>query len=121
MRNRDVLEIGSGVRQIRPRDRVVAPFQISWAVLDVRTLLYTQCETTQVRREGSGAALFGYSKLYGQVPGGRAQYLRVPQAQFTHILVPHGPPDDRFITSLTSCRQPGRRWNTQACRTVAHC
>jgi threonine dehydrogenase-like Zn-dependent dehydrogenase len=59
--------------------------------------LYTQCETTQVRGEGSGAALFGYSKLYGQVPGGQAEYLRVPEAQFTHILVPHGPPDDRFI------------------------
>jgi threonine dehydrogenase-like Zn-dependent dehydrogenase len=59
--------------------------------------LYTQCETTQVRGEGSGAALFGYSKLYGRVPGGQAEYLRVPEAQFTHILVPEGPPDDRFI------------------------
>ena len=59
--------------------------------------LYSQCETTQVRDEGSGAALFGYSKLYGQVPGGQAEYLRVPQAQFTHISVPHGPPDDRFV------------------------
>ena len=57
----------------------------------------TQCETTQVRGEGSGAALFGYSKLYGQVPGAQAEYLRVPEAQFTHILVPDGPPDDRFI------------------------
>src|SRR2546422_5564193 len=28
--------------------------------------LYTQCETTQVRSSGTGAALFGYSKLYGQ-------------------------------------------------------
>jgi threonine dehydrogenase-like Zn-dependent dehydrogenase len=59
--------------------------------------LYTQCETTQVRGEGSGAALFGYTKLYGQVPGGQAEYLRVPEAQFTHILVPEGPPDDHFI------------------------
>ena len=57
----------------------------------------TQCETTQVRGEGSGAALFGYSKLYGQVPGAQAEYLRVPEAQFTHILVPDGPPDDRFV------------------------
>ena len=47
--------------------------------------------------EGSGAALFGYSKLYGQVPGGQAEYLRIPEAQFTHILVPEGPPDDHFI------------------------
>ena len=59
--------------------------------------LYTQCETTQVRDQGMGAALFGFSKLYGEVPGGQAEYLRVPQAQFTHIKVPDGPPDDRFV------------------------
>ncbi len=93
-----VLEVGRDVSQIRPGDRVVVPFQIScghcWMC---ERSLYTQCETTQVRGEGSGAALFGYSKLYGQVPGGQAEYLRVPEAQFTHILVPEGPPDDRFI------------------------
>ena len=93
-----VLEVGPDVHQIRPGDRVVVPFQIAcghcWMC---ERWLYTQCETTQVRGEGSGAALFGYSKLYGQVPGGQAEYLRVPEAQFTHILVPEGPPDDRFI------------------------
>ena len=93
-----VLEVGPDVRQIRPGDRVVVPFQIAcghcWMC---ERWLYTQCETTQVRGEGSGAALFGYSKLYGQVPGGQAEYLRIPEAQFTHILVPEGPSDDRFI------------------------
>ena len=58
--------------------------------------LYTQCETTQVRDQGMGAALFGFSKLYGEVAGGQAEYLRVPQAQFTHIKLPEGPSDDRF-------------------------
>ena len=42
------------------------------------TGLQSQCETTQVREQGTGAALFGYTKLYGQVPGGQAEYLRVP-------------------------------------------
>ena len=56
----------------------------------------TQCETTQVRDQGMGAALFGFSKLYGEVAGGQAEYLRVPQAQFTHIKLPEGPSDDRF-------------------------
>ena len=59
--------------------------------------LYTQCETTQVREQGKGAALFGYTKLYGQVPGGQAEFLRVPQAQYGPIKVPEGPPDDRFL------------------------
>ena len=59
--------------------------------------LQSQCETTQVREQGSGAALFGYTKLYGQVPGGQAELLRVPQAQYGPIKVPDGPPDDRFV------------------------
>ena len=59
--------------------------------------LLTQCETTQVRDQRMGAALFGYCELYGQVPGGQAELLRVPQAQFTHIKVPDGPPDSRFV------------------------
>ncbi len=58
---------------------------------------YSQCETTQVHEYGSGAALFGYSKLYGEVPGGQAEYLRIPQAQFTHVKIPDGPPDERFV------------------------
>ena len=93
-----VEEVGSEVANLKPGDRVVIPFQIScghcWMCDQT---LYTQCETTQVRDQGSGAALFGYSKLYGSVPGGQAEYLRVPQAQFTHIAVPEGPPDERFV------------------------
>ena len=59
--------------------------------------LHSQCETTQVRDQGMGAALFGYTKLYGAVPGGQAEYLRVPQAHFGPIKVPEGPPDERFL------------------------
>jgi threonine dehydrogenase-like Zn-dependent dehydrogenase len=93
-----VEEVGSAVTDLAPGDRVVIPFQIACGhCFMCDQTLYTQCETTQVREHGSGAALFGYSKLYGQVPGGQAEYLRVPQAQFTHIRVPEGPPDDRFV------------------------
>src|SRR5204863_5253093 len=51
----------------------------------------------QVHEQGTGAALFGYTKLYGQVPGAQAEYLRVPQAHYGPIKVPEGPPDDRFV------------------------
>jgi threonine dehydrogenase-like Zn-dependent dehydrogenase len=94
----EVLEVGAEVTQLRPGDRIVVPFQMSCGhcfMCDEQ--LYSQCETTQVREYGSGAALFGYSKLYGEVPGGQAEYLRVPQAHFTHIKVPDGPPDERFV------------------------
>jgi len=93
-----VREVGDDVTNLAVGDRVVIPFQISCGscyMCDMQ--LYTQCETTQVREQGTGAALFGYSELYGSVPGGQAELLRVPQAQFTHIKVPEGPPDSRFV------------------------
>ncbi len=93
-----VEEVGSDVRNIMPGDRVVIPFNIScgscW-MCDHK--LFSQCETTQVRDQDKGAALFGYTKLYGQVPGGQAELLRVPQAHFGPIKVPEGPPDERFV------------------------
>jgi threonine dehydrogenase-like Zn-dependent dehydrogenase len=93
-----VEEVGSEVTELSPGDRVVIPFNISCGhCFMCGQGLQSQCETTQVREEGMGAALFGYTKLYGEVPGGQAQFLRVPQAQYTHIKVPDGPPDDRFV------------------------
>ncbi len=93
-----VEEVGSEVTNLQPGDRVVMPFQISCGSCYMCNLeLYTQCEITQVRDQGMGAAIFGYSKLYGHIPGAQAEYLRVPRAQFTHIKVPHGPPDDRYV------------------------
>jgi threonine dehydrogenase-like Zn-dependent dehydrogenase len=91
-------EVGSGVEQLSPGDRVVIPFNISCGhcyMCDQQ--LYSQCETTQVRDQGKGAALFGYTKLYGQVPGGQAELLRVPHADFGPVKVPEGPSDDRFV------------------------
>jgi threonine dehydrogenase-like Zn-dependent dehydrogenase len=93
-----VEEVGSEVSSVSVGDRVVMPFQISCGhcyMCDQE--LYTQCETTQVREQGMGAALFGYTKLYGEVPGGQAELLRVPQADGTTIKVPEGPPDERFV------------------------
>jgi threonine dehydrogenase-like Zn-dependent dehydrogenase len=93
-----VEEVGPQVTHIRPGDRVVIPFNISCGhcfMCDQK--LYAQCETTQVRDQGMGASLFGYTKLYGQVPGGQAEFLRVPQAQFGPIKVPEGPSDERFV------------------------
>jgi len=93
-----VEEVGSGVTQIKPGDRVVIPFNVSCGHCFMCDKgLMSQCETTQVREYGTGASLFGYTKLYGQVPGGQAEYLRVPQAHFGPIKVPEGPPDDRFV------------------------
>ena len=93
-----VEEVSAAVTQVQPGDRVVVPFNISCGhCFMCDRQLYSQCETTQVREHGKGAALFGYTKLYGHVPGGQAEYLRVPMAHFGPIKVPEGPPDDRFL------------------------
>jgi threonine dehydrogenase-like Zn-dependent dehydrogenase len=103
-----VEEVGRDVEHISRGDRVVIPFNISCGhcyMCDQQ--LYSQCETTQNQGKlpqaasllgrGKGASLFGYTHLYGAVPGGQAEYLRVPQAHFGPIKVPEGPPDERFL------------------------
>jgi threonine dehydrogenase-like Zn-dependent dehydrogenase len=93
-----VVAVGSEVTNVRVGDRVVIPFNISCGHCWMCTHgLQSQCETTQQREHGTGGALFGYTKLYGQVPGGQAELLRVPQAQYGPIKVPDGPPDERFL------------------------
>jgi threonine dehydrogenase-like Zn-dependent dehydrogenase len=93
-----VAEIGSEVTEVGVGDRVVVPFNVSCGTCFMCGQgLHSQCETTQVHEYGSGAALFGYTKLYGQVPGGQAEYLRVPFGNTLPIRVPQGPPDDRFV------------------------
>jgi threonine dehydrogenase-like Zn-dependent dehydrogenase len=93
-----VEEVGPEVGHLQPGDRVVIPFNIAcgscWMC---EHSLQSQCETTQVREHSKGAALFGYTKLYGQVPGGQAEFLRVPQAHYGPVKVPDGPPDERFL------------------------
>ena len=91
-------EVGSEVTHVGPGDRVVVPFNISCGSCWMCSRnLFAQCETTQVREAGKGAALFGYTSLYGAVPGGQAEFLRVPQAHFGPIKVPEGPSDQRFL------------------------
>src|SRR5690606_38453576 len=85
-----VEEVGSAVKHIKAGDRVVIPFNISCGHCFMCGMqLHSQCESTQMKEHDSGSALFGYTRLYGQVPGGQAQYLRVPQAHFGPIKVPH--------------------------------
>ncbi|PPF17565.1 glutathione-dependent formaldehyde dehydrogenase [Rathayibacter sp. AY1D7] len=93
-----VEEVGSGVTTLKPGDRVVVPFTIACGECFMcRRGLQSQCETTQVTEYGSGAALFGYTKMYGQVPGGQAELLRVPLADYNTIVVSTDLPDERYL------------------------
>jgi threonine dehydrogenase-like Zn-dependent dehydrogenase len=93
-----VEDVGRDAGDLEVGDRVVIPFNISCGRCFMCDRgLQSQCETTQNRDQGTGASLFGYSKLYGEVAGGQAEYLRVPQAQYTHIKVPADGPDERYV------------------------
>src|SRR4051794_9417076 len=93
-----VEEVGPEVTALKVGDRVVIPFNVScgecWTCGQG---LHSQCETTQNHDYGTGASLLGYTKLYGQVPGGQAELLRVPFGNTLPIKVPDGPPDERFL------------------------
>ena len=94
-----VEEVGAeAAGRLKKGDRVVVPFNVScgscWLCGQG---LYSQCDTTQNKGVRKGASLFGYTHLYGAVPGGQAELLRVPQAHFGPIKVPDGPPDHRYL------------------------
>ncbi|RKT36177.1 threonine dehydrogenase-like Zn-dependent dehydrogenase [Microbacterium sp. AG1240] len=93
-----VVEVGSSVTKLKVGDRVVVPFNISCGECFMcRHGLQSQCETTQVTEYGSGASLFGFTKLYGQVPGGQAELLRVPLADYNSVVVGGDLPDERYL------------------------
>ncbi len=90
--------VGSDVRRIAVGDRVVVPFVISCGSCYMCARgLTTQCETTQNRDHGTGATLYGYTELYGQVPGGQAEFLRVRRADANALVVGHELPDERYL------------------------
>ena len=93
-----VEEVGPDVATLAVGDRVVVPFNIScgrcWMC---QRGFFAQCETTQNTASGKGASLFGYTSLYGSVPGGQAELVRVPHADFGPIELTSDLPDERFL------------------------
>ena len=93
-----VEEVGPEVGNLAPGDRVVVPFVIACGHCWMCDRgLYAACETTQIREMGTGAALFGFSSLYGSVPGGQAERVRVPHADFGPVKLPQDFDDERFL------------------------
>lgn len=94
-----VEEVGSGVTSVRRGDTVVIPFVIACGeCFFCQRELYAACVTTNTAVHNTaeritvppGAALFGYGKSHGAVPGGQAEYVRVPKANFGPMKVPDG-------------------------------
>ncbi len=93
-----VVAAGGDVRTVREGDRVVIPFVIACGECYMcRRGLTTQCETTQNRDQRTGATLYGYTELYGQIPGGQAEFLRVPLADANAMKINTDLPDERYL------------------------
>lgn len=101
-----VVDAGPAVTHLKKGDRVVVPFVIacgSCFFCDID--LYSACETTNPDRGTimnkkslrSGAALFGFSHMYGGVPGGQAEYVRVPKANVGPIKIPDTLDDEKVL------------------------
>ncbi|STS81813.1 zinc-type alcohol dehydrogenase-like protein ybdR [Klebsiella pneumoniae] len=105
----EVVEAGSEVTAVRKGDRVVIPFVIACGdCFFCRLQQYAACESTNsgqgatLNRKGISppAALFGYSDLYGGIPGGQAEYVRVPKANTGPFKVPDTLPDEKGAVSV---------------------
>lgn len=108
-----VEEVGSDVSNLKPGDRVVVPFNISCGKCWMCSRgFFAQCETTQNTKYDKGASLFGFSKMYGEVPGGQAEYVRVPHADFGPVKVPEGFADERalYLSDILPTAWQGVKW-----------
>jgi threonine dehydrogenase-like Zn-dependent dehydrogenase len=106
----EVVETGSGVKNLRKGDRVVVPFTIACgACFFCQRDLWSLCDNSNPNQEmakkvygKSSSGLFGYSHTFGGFAGGQAEYARVPYADVGPIKIPDGIPDEQvlFLTDI---------------------
>ncbi|ETT36215.1 zinc-dependent alcohol dehydrogenase [Paenibacillus sp. FSL H7-0942] len=92
-----VEEVGPGVTKVKKGDRVIIPFNIACGeCFFCKNQLESQCDNSN--EHGDMGAYFGYSGTTGGYPGGQAEYLRVPFANFTHFKIPENceQPDEKL-------------------------
>jgi alcohol dehydrogenase len=106
-----VEEVGKGVGNLKKGDRVVVPFPIACGKCNFCSMeMPTHCENSNIENygpegdimSGKGAALFGYTDLYGGYSGGQAEFVRVPYADYGPRKVPDNLTDEQvlFLTDI---------------------
>ncbi|MCY8504849.1 zinc-dependent alcohol dehydrogenase [Bacillus atrophaeus] len=82
-----VEEAGPDVHKVKKGDRVIIPFNVSCGeCFFCKNQLESQCDNSNAN--GEMGAYFGYSDTTGGYPGGQAEYMRVPYANFTPFRIP---------------------------------
>lgn len=83
-----VEEIGSGVDNLKPGDRVIVPFNIACGTCAFcKQELYSCCHEANSQATALGG-IFGYSHTAGGYNGGQAEYVRVPYANVGPVKIP---------------------------------
>ncbi len=85
-----VEEVGSGVQKVKKGDRVVVPFNVSCGeCFFCSHQMESQCDNSNSHNlDKNTGGYLGFSKMFGDYPGGQAEYLRVPYADFSSFIVP---------------------------------
>lgn len=106
----EVVEVGSGVKNVNKGDRVVVPFTISCgSCFFCNRNLWSLCDNSNPNAwmveqimGYSPSGLFGYSHLTGGYAGGQAEYARVPFADVGLFKIPDGLSDEQvlFLTDI---------------------
>lgn len=106
----EVVELGSGVKNLKKGDRVVIPFTISCGnCFFCERDLWSLCDNSNPNKwmvekmyGHSPSGLFGYSHLLGGYAGGQAEYVRVPFADVGPLKIPDGLSDEQvlFLTDI---------------------
>ncbi|EIM09994.1 zinc-dependent alcohol dehydrogenase [Bacillus atrophaeus] len=82
-----VEEAGPDVHKVKKGDRVIIPFNVSCGeCFFCKNQLESQCGNSNAN--GEMGAYFGSSDTTGGYPGGQAEYMRVPYANFTPFRIP---------------------------------
>lgn len=106
-----VEEVGPSVKNLKKGDRVIVPFPIACGqCFFCNHGASPHCENSNYKHYGpdggltdqKGAALFGYTDLYGGYSGGQAEYVRVPYADISPRVIPDNLTDEQalFLTDI---------------------
>ena len=106
----EVVEVGSGVKNLNVGDRAVVPFPIAcgncyfcqnemWALCDNSN---PNAPLAEAMYGHAPAGIFGYSHLMGGYAGGQAEYVRVPFADVGPFKIENGFRDEQvlFLTDI---------------------
>jgi len=89
-----VEEVGSGVQNLKPGDRVLTPFNIfCGSCIFCQKQLFSNCHNTNPNATAVGG-VYGYSHTTGGYDGGQAEYVRVPFADAGPMKIPDDIDDD---------------------------